>query len=177
MAGCALFLIWNFDEIEAAVPSMTDNTVGNATEPCEIYAVMAPENAQDDLPASMSAQAVEAFFAYRKTCGGKGAFAIADNGAYGMSWKWEAKAEAERIAMSFCAEHAQDAETSNPPFNQCRITAMYRRRDAPLPDCQPSKRRAITCAWISAAPSKMLRMRASHNTRLILYSSAKPLPP
>ena len=32
--------------------------------------------------------------------------------------------------------------------------------------------RAITCAWISAAPSKMLRMRASHSTRLISYSSA-----
>ncbi len=30
-----------------------------------------------------------------------------------------------------------------------------------------SSRRAITCAWISAAPSKMLRMRASHSTRLI----------
>ncbi len=27
-------------------------------------------------------------------------------------------------------------------------------------------------AWISAAPSKMLRMRASQNTRLIGYSSA-----
>ena len=35
----------------------------------------------------------------------------------------------------------------------------------------------MTCAWISAAPSKMLRMRASHSTRLIGYSSAKPLPP
>lgn len=32
--------------------------------------------------------------------------------------------------------------------------------------------RATTCAWISAAPSKMLRMRASHSTRLISYSSA-----
>ena len=32
--------------------------------------------------------------------------------------------------------------------------------------------RAITCAWISAAPSKMFRMRASHSTRLISYSSA-----
>lgn len=37
--------------------------------------------------------------------------------------------------------------------------------------------RAITCAWISAAPSKMLRMRASQSTRLTGYSSAKPLPP
>src|SRR5690606_18814813 len=27
--------------------------------------------------------------------------------------------------------------------------------------------RATTCAWISAAPSKMLRMRASHSTRLM----------
>lgn len=35
-----------------------------------------------------------------------------------------------------------------------------------------SSPRAITCAWISAAPSKMLRMRASHSTRLISYSSA-----
>jgi hypothetical protein len=35
-----------------------------------------------------------------------------------------------------------------------------------------SSRRAITCAWISAAPSKMLRMRASHSTRLIWYSMA-----
>ena len=32
--------------------------------------------------------------------------------------------------------------------------------------------RAMTWAWISAAPSKMLRMRASHSTRLIGYSSA-----
>src|SRR5215472_9444742 len=39
------------------------------------------------------------------------------------------------------------------------------------------RRRAITCAWISAAPSKMLRTRASHSTREIGYSSAKPLPP
>ena len=35
----------------------------------------------------------------------------------------------------------------------------------------------MTWAWISAAPSKMLRMRASHSTREIAYSSAKPLPP
>jgi carbonic anhydrase/acetyltransferase-like protein (isoleucine patch superfamily) len=35
-----------------------------------------------------------------------------------------------------------------------------------------SSRRAITCAWISAAPSNTLRMRASHSTRLIGYSSA-----
>ena len=33
---------------------------------------------------------------------------------------------------------------------------------------QPSNSRlAMTCAWISAAPSKMFRMRASHKTRLI----------
>jgi hypothetical protein len=42
---------------------------------------------------------------------------------------------------------------------------------------QPSRRRAMTCAWISAAPSKIERMRASQRTRLIGYSSAKPLPP
>ena len=40
-----------------------------------------------------------------------------------------------------------------------------------------SSLRAITCAWISPAPSKIFRMRASHSTRLIGYSSAKPLPP
>ena len=41
----------------------------------------------------------------------------------------------------------------------------------------PSSRRAMTCAWISAAPSKMFRIRASQSTRLIGYSIAKPLPP
>ncbi len=35
----------------------------------------------------------------------------------------------------------------------------------------------MTWAWISAAPSKIDRMRASQSTRLIGYSSAKPLPP
>jgi len=35
-----------------------------------------------------------------------------------------------------------------------------------------SRPRAITWAWISAAPSKMLRMRASHSTREMRYSSA-----
>ena len=35
----------------------------------------------------------------------------------------------------------------------------------------------MTCAWISAAPSKIDRIRASHKTREIGYSSAKPLPP
>ena len=35
-----------------------------------------------------------------------------------------------------------------------------------------SSPRAITCAWISAAPSKMLRMRASQSTREMAYSSA-----
>src|SRR6185503_901275 len=39
------------------------------------------------------------------------------------------------------------------------------------------RRRAMTCAWISAAPSKMLRMRASHKMREAGNSSAKPLPP
>ena len=38
-----------------------------------------------------------------------------------------------------------------------------------LPASSP---RAITWAWISAAPSKMLRMRASQRTRLMAYSSA-----
>ena len=32
-------------------------------------------------------------------------------------------------------------------------------------------------AWISAAPSKMLRMRASHSRREAGNSSANPLPP
>src|SRR5262249_41652083 len=40
-----------------------------------------------------------------------------------------------------------------------------------------SSRRAMTCAWISAAPSKMLRMRASQRIRETGNSSAKPLPP
>src|SRR5262245_56161746 len=40
-----------------------------------------------------------------------------------------------------------------------------------------SRRRAITCAWISAAPSKMLRIRASHSMRETGNSSANPLPP
>ncbi len=35
-----------------------------------------------------------------------------------------------------------------------------------------SNPRPITFAWISAAPSKMFRMRASHSTRLISYSWA-----
>src|SRR6202012_5795773 len=39
------------------------------------------------------------------------------------------------------------------------------------------RRRAITCAWISPAPSKMLRMRASASTRLTGCSTAKPVPP
>jgi hypothetical protein len=38
-------------------------------------------------------------------------------------------------------------------------------------------RRAMTCAWISAAPSKMLRIRASHKMRDTGNLSAKPLPP
>lgn len=38
--------------------------------------------------------------------------------------------------------------------------------------CCASNPRPMTCAWISAAPSKMLRMRASHSTRLISNSSA-----
>lgn len=42
---------------------------------------------------------------------------------------------------------------------------------------QPSNRRAITCACISAAPSKMFRIRESQRIRLIPYSSANPLPP
>ena len=40
-----------------------------------------------------------------------------------------------------------------------------------------SNRRAMTWAWISAAPSKILRMRASHRMRETGNSSAKPLPP
>lgn len=35
---------------------------------------------------------------------------------------------------------------------------------------QDNKPRPITCAWISAAPSKIFRMRASQKTRLISYS-------
>ncbi len=40
-----------------------------------------------------------------------------------------------------------------------------------------SSRRAMTCAWISAAPSKIDRMRASHRMRDTGNSMAKPLPP
>src|SRR5262249_36524479 len=40
-----------------------------------------------------------------------------------------------------------------------------------------SSRRAITWAWISAAPSKILSMRASHRIRDTGNSRAKPLPP
>jgi hypothetical protein len=50
-------------------------------------------------------------------------------------------------------------------------------RNPPLQLWPSSRRRAITWAWISAAPSKIDRMRASHRMREILYSSAKPLPP
>ena len=51
-----------------------------------------------------------------------------------------------------------------------RMCPAFTRSDAV--GYSPSNRRAITCAWISAAPSKMLRMRASHRTRLIWYSVA-----
>ena len=49
------------------------------------------------------------------------------------------------------------------------------RRDPGAPGAGPqflpaSMPRPITCAWISAAPSKMLRMRASASTRLTSYS-------
>ena len=47
------------------------------------------------------------------------------------------------------------------------VSERRRRRDQ-----ASSSRLAITCAWISAAPSKMLRMRASQSTRLIGYSIA-----
>src|SRR6185436_2292785 len=61
---------------------------------------------------------------------------------------------------------------ASPPFADAGLPPAYRQ------GCQPSSRRlAMTCAWISAAPSKIDRMRASHNTRLTGYSSAKPLPP
>src|SRR5690606_9968746 len=39
------------------------------------------------------------------------------------------------------------------------------------------RRRATTCAWISLAPSKIDRTRASTSRREAVYSSAKPLPP
>ncbi|AWB23925.1 GGDEF domain-containing protein [Methylobacterium currus] len=50
-----------------------------------------------------------------------------------------------------------------------------RRPDPPY--CTSSRRRAMTWAWISAAPSKIDRMRASQSRRLTGYSRAKPLPP
>ena len=37
---------------------------------------------------------------------------------------------------------------------------------------RPNSPRAMICAWISAAPSKMFRMRASHSTREIGNSIA-----
>src|SRR5258707_6104661 len=40
-----------------------------------------------------------------------------------------------------------------------------------------SSRRAMTWAWISAAPSKIDRISASHRMREIGNSIAKPLPP
>ena len=68
-----------------------------------------------------------------------------------------------------------------PPAGRPRLSRWgFRRKPAdPRPQLTrpSSSRRAMTCAWISAAPSKMLRMRASHSTRLTGYSSAKPLPP
>jgi hypothetical protein len=41
-----------------------------------------------------------------------------------------------------------------------------------LQSARDSRPRPTTCAWISAAPSKMFRMRASHSTRLISNSRA-----
>ena len=72
---------------------------------------------------------------------------------------------------------------SNPDATACpRLQPRIRRRDhvpAPVPDRVPayapacvSNPLAMTPAWISAAPSKMLRMRASTSTRLMGYSSA-----
>ena len=48
----------------------------------------------------------------------------------------------------------------------------------PGPGAQASRRRlATTCAWISLAPSKIDKTRASTKSREARYSMAKPLPP
>ena len=80
-------------------------------------------------------------------------------------------------AMRFVRRIDED-ERSGPARGEPRVDAvpaLLPVTDPFTPDVYPLRLpmspRAITCAWISAAPSKMLRMRASHSTRLISYSS------
>src|SRR5262249_14618641 len=58
-----------------------------------------------------------------------------------------------------------------------RVLARGANAAEPIQLLAASSRRAMTCAWISAVPSKMLRMRASQRMRETGNSSAKPLPP
>ena len=63
-------------------------------------------------------------------------------------------------------------------WNRKRLSGQKTVRSVPLQRADRSRsRRAMTCAWISAAPSKMLRIRASQRSRLASHSSAKPFPP
>ncbi len=90
--------------------------------PCSIHAVMLPEDDQADLPEPMASGAAKAYRSYRLLNGYK-AMAISNSGAWGRSWGYDTKMQAQSRAMHECKINLKPHKPGAYRFEPCRLIA------------------------------------------------------
>ncbi len=82
-----------YNTLEAARLDVLAYCAKKHSQECAVYAVMEPAVVLPELPMALAAEATEAFVEYQ-SLGGHRALAIADNGAYGLTWVWDSERSA-----------------------------------------------------------------------------------
>lgn len=109
-----------YNTLEAARLDVLAFCARKHSQDCALYAIMEPVEVLPDLPMAMSAEATEAYVEYQHLSGHR-AFALADNGAYGLTWEWDSERGARAEALSICASYAADEEAYDPAITHCRV--------------------------------------------------------
>ncbi len=115
---------YGYNTLEAARLDVLAYCAKKHSQDCAIYAIMEPAEALPEMPMPLSAEATEAYIEYQGL-GGHRAFAIADNGAYGLTWDWDSERGARAEALSICAGYAADEEAYDPAITQCRVILSH----------------------------------------------------
>lgn len=113
-------LTYEYNSLEAAKVEAVDYCAMVNNAPCELFAILVPSGSYDGLPEPLSAPAIQTFRDYQ-TMRGHRAFAVSDNGAYGVAWRWDTERNAREEALRQCLVYAVDDTASDPSYTQCRV--------------------------------------------------------
>ncbi|WP_216859409.1 hypothetical protein [Sulfitobacter aestuariivivens] len=111
-----------YNSLQAAIEAAVWYCSEERGRTCALYALLEPEVSQASLPVTMSANTHQGYNEYLKGVPRR-AFAVADNGAYALTWDWSTRQLAEKEALAICAGYAAGEAAANANFARCRIIA------------------------------------------------------